>query len=311
MTFWTKAIIQKLISYLPGARHINHAFQVLSGRFGLSDQEFKDKLIHLEHHLAHFQKLTKTTIPRRVLELGTGWFPVLPIGLYLIGSEHIVTVDIRPHLTKKHLLKTLRKFLEWHAKGDLYDRIPELDPHRLEKLNRYLKNNRAWALTDWLGVLRIYRHVGDLGSLVGRNIKFNLIISNNTLEHIPEKQLMHVFGICKKLMESGSVSSHFIDMSDHYSHLDPSISNFHFLKFSDRTWKLINNSIQPQNRLRIDAYRTLFKTANHPVAIEIVRNAPPEDLEKVRLAKIFRAMKQEDILVTHAYLAGCLHETQK
>ena len=143
-----------------------------------------------------------------------------------------------------------------------------------------------------------------MGKMDHHGKKFELVLSNNTLEHIPERHLGSTFRGMAGLMEPGTVSSHFIDMSDHYSHLDRSISTFHFLKYSHRTWKWIDNSIQPQNRLRINAYRNLFEESGFPAIIEKARTADLEDLRQADLAPPFKKLQMQDLLATHAYLAG-------
>ena len=304
MNLWiAKAIIQKAVSFMPGGPHINHFFQVASGRFGLTDQEFQDRLDHLHPHLRHYRELSGRTMPDRVLELGTGWFPVVPIGLYLSGAGIIVSTDIRNHLRSKYLLQTILKFIEWDEKGTLRATLPSLNPGRMDHLKKFLANRGKKSLQRYLHALPLEFHSGPLGQLMDRKGHFQLIVSNNTLEHIPELMLKRVLEDLAVLGGPAAISSHFIDMSDHFSHVDPSISPYHFLKFSPRAWAWIDNSIQPQNRLRITTFRAFFREIGYTIAFETHREGSLEEVQKIKIYRTFQALPLEDLRVTHAYLA--------
>ncbi len=48
-----------------------------------------------------------------------------------------------------------------------------------------------------------------------------------------------------------------VDTSDHFSHFDSTITPWHFLRFDERTWKLVNSELLYQNRLRAPSYAAL------------------------------------------------------
>jgi len=106
-----KAIVQKTISFLPFKHQINLLFQkyVTKGVY-LSDEYFEDRLIHAANHLKAYKNLSGNLIPERTLELGTGWYPVVPFMLYLCGSKEIHSIDIASLTNKERLITTLRKF---------------------------------------------------------------------------------------------------------------------------------------------------------------------------------------------------------
>ena len=102
-----KALIQKTISFLPYNHSINYLFQkhVTKG-VRLTDELFEDKLIHCKNHLQYFSSYA-TTPATSSLEIGTGWYPIVPIGLYLFGFENIVSVDISDLLTTEAIHQTI------------------------------------------------------------------------------------------------------------------------------------------------------------------------------------------------------------
>ena len=91
-----------------------------------------------------------------------------------------------------------------------------------------------------------------------------------------------------------------IDYTDHYSHFDPSISAYHFLRYSDRHWRLYNPALHYQSRLRHPDYFSLADA----VGLEVVdverhqgwKSLPDE--ERRRLAGRFAGYADDDLLVT-------------
>ena len=70
----------------------------------------------------------------RVVELGTGWFPIVPIALWLCGAEKIQTYDISELLVSVRLTATLQKFIEMNSNGTLIGRLPRVSTERLDRL---------------------------------------------------------------------------------------------------------------------------------------------------------------------------------
>src|SRR5690606_17664077 len=106
-----KAIVQKVISYLPFSHNINYLFQkYVTKGVNLSDEYFYDRLGHARDHLLGFQKYSNSKAPSSCLEIGTGWYPIVPIGFFLAGADTIYSVDISFLTSKERLQTTLQKF---------------------------------------------------------------------------------------------------------------------------------------------------------------------------------------------------------
>jgi ubiquinone/menaquinone biosynthesis C-methylase UbiE len=127
----------------------------------------------------------------------------------------------------------------------------------------------------------------------------DLIVSNNTLEHIPLDVLHAIIAEFRRILSPTGLMSHFIDLSDHFAHFDRSITLYNFLQYSGRAWRIINNSIVPLNRLRIAEYRRLFAEEGFEVIHEERTLGSEEALAQVRLAPQFRQYPKEELLVTH------------
>ena len=84
---------------------------------------------------------------------------------------------------------------------------------------------------------------------------------NTVLEHIDPAILVGVLGSFARMAGPGTVMSHLVDMCDHYLYVDRSLTPYHFLRYTERQWRWIDNSIQPMNRLRVQQYDALYHEA--------------------------------------------------
>lgn len=81
-----KALVQKSISYLPNSQGINYFFQKhVTGGVHLTDEHFRLKLDHARDHHQYLLAYGKNNPDQTILELGTGWYPVVPL---LFSSPH-------------------------------------------------------------------------------------------------------------------------------------------------------------------------------------------------------------------------------
>ncbi|MCX8080641.1 MAG: class I SAM-dependent methyltransferase [Bacteroidia bacterium] len=296
-----KAIVQKSISYLPYSHKINFLFQkYITKGVQLTDAYFEDKLIHAAKHLEIFKKQTQKNYPESLLELGTGWYPVVPLAFWLSGTKNIFSIDISALMNKERFLFTLKKFLEWERSGKLSEFI-QPDLSRLELLKLIFKHPENKPLNDWLQEFSFAYLVTDAAKLNISGIEF--ISSNNVLEHIYPQYLKPILkNLYFNVLAHKGIMYHFIDMSDHFAHTDKSITIYNFLRFSDKTWKWIDNSIQPQNRLRLSEYRKIFEELRIPFEVKDFRPGNKDDLLRIKLNKKYHHYSSEDLAVSHAYV---------
>jgi len=301
-----KAIIQKTISYLPGSHSINFLFQkyVTKGIY-LTDEYFFDRLFHAKRHIASYEELCPGKPLNITLELGTGWYPVVPISLFLYGATDIYSIDISELLNKESLHTAIRRFLDAESKGVLANYI-KVSPERLTALKKLDSEYESLSLAEALSTLKMKCLLKDARDTGFPDHNFDLIHSNNTFEHIYPAILEPILKEFKRIVKQGGLMSHAVDMSDHFAHFDKSISVFNFLRFSDSQWKWIDNSIQPQNRLRVTDFRNIYKKLDIPITQEenIIGNI--KDLEKIKLDSKYRAMKQEELATVQCYFASLM-----
>jgi len=290
-----KAIVQKSISVLPYKNKINHFFQkYVTKGIELNQLHFKNKLTVAQDHFTYLQK-HKALNDVSCLELGSGWYPVVPLSLYLCGAAQIFTIDISAHLTKASLLKTIEKFFEWKAREKLHNYLPAINVIRWNQLNSIYYKRDSHTLNELLLELNITSMVGDARkiSLPDRSIDF--ICSNNTFEHIYPNILKDILLEFKRLVKLNGLMSHFIDMSDHFAHFDQRISIYNFLQFTESEWKWIDNSIQPQNRMRFHQYQEMYTQLNIPFDTLIVEKGDIDNLSDIQLKIPFSSFTQKEL----------------
>ncbi len=300
MKWILKAAVQKGISFLPARHKINFLFQKYVTRgVQLSDDYFQDKLTHAIDNLRFFKKHNKSE-GFRCLELGSGWYPVVPIALFLGGAEKAITLDISPLMKEKGVRETISKFLEWGKTGKLENLKPFIKKSRWEKLSQLEKTTASFDKI--LEELRLTIMTADARNSVFENDYFNLIHSNNTFEHIYPEILEDILKEFQRILKPYGVSSHFIDMSDHFAHLDDSITIYNFLKFSAKEWKRIDNSVQPQNRWRMVDYENLYVKLGIKIIEKTLRKGDAEELGKVKIHPEFSEYSTKQLAVSHCHL---------
>lgn len=300
-----KAIVQKTISYLPFSHNINYIFQkYVTKGVHLTDEYFFDRMIHAREHLDAYGT---DRIPNVCLELGTGWYPVVPISFFLVGVEKIYSVDISFLTSKERLKISIEKCVLAHKAGKLAAYI-NVKPERFALLEALLAEIDNLELDTILQKLHLTYLIEDARNLSLPDESIDLINSNNTFEHIYPHLLIPILKDFKRVLNKKTgIMSHFIDMSDHFAHFDRSITIYNFLQFSDSQWQQIDNSIQPQSRLRIDDYRKIYADLDIPISKENCREGDIEALKTVKLAPRFAQKPFETVAISHAYFLSKWH----
>ncbi len=301
-----KALVQKTISYLPYSEQVNRWFQQHVTRgLRLDEVHFSYKFEHLLDHLYFYQQATGRAdlSQQQCLELGTGWYPIIPIGYFLRGAQRTLSVDIAPHMTSHTFLTCIREVLSReeafiHALGN------EVQP-RFDRLKAIQTESTPHTpLLELCNRINLEIRVADARKLPFPNDHFALITSNNTYEHIYPTVLSAIVPELWRTLKPGGLMSHFIDMSDHFAHMDPSITIYNFLQFSDRAWAWIDNNIQPQNRWRLKDYMAMYEAVGIPYEAARLRPGNLTDLRSVKLHPRYQHYSPEELAISHGYLVS-------
>jgi len=294
MRWLAKAAAQKGMGALPQGERLNYVFQrrVLHS-LPAGDGALRQKFSRAVQHLGAFeqQRPGVQASEATFYEFGAGWDLAIPLAYGLLGVGKQVLVDIRPSARVELVNDSLASFER--LRGELTDiagrelRPPGGPISRLEELEERF-GIRYLAPCDARGT-----------GLPAESIDF--VSSTDTCEHIPGAELAEIFRECHRLLRPGGAFSCRIDLQDHYAYFDRSLSKYNFLRYSDRTWSLVNSPLHHQNRLRSPEYLQLVRDAGFELVVE-QPSGPSEaglkELESLPLAPRFRRFPPEELGVT-------------
>ena len=303
-SWYAKAAMQGTLSMLPRRQRINRMFQKhVTHSLDLSDEYLMGKWARARDHAESWLKHGRSRRPEDLrfvaVELGTGWFPVTSVALVLCGAERVRTYDIQPLADRPTVIAVMSAF-------DRLIRAGAIDPPSQvgrERLELALSEPEGREGHELLSLLGVDIHIRDPRQTGLPEQSVDLVVSTSTLQHIPKDALRKLLRETRRIAAPGGVMSHVINMADHYAQQDPTINRFNFLRYSNRRWRLYNNSLHYQNRLRVNDYRKLFTDDAWTVVDEHDISRPSEELAAVPVHRDFAHYREEDLLVTEARIA--------
>jgi SAM-dependent methyltransferase len=268
MRWVAKAALQRGLGLVPQGERLNYLFQRHVARsLPGGEAVLRRKLARARQHLEAFGRPAQDAV---LYEFGAGWDLAIPLSYAALGVDRQVLVDIRPS-----------------ARVELVNEAIPLLEREVGPLGGPVSSLRE--LEERFGISYLAPRDARATGLDAESIDF--VTSTDVCEHIPEDDLALIFRECRRLLRPGGAISCRIDLQDHYSYFDPGLSRYHFLRFSDRAWRIVNSPLHFQNRLREPDYRRLVEEAG----LEIVSwtpSGPSEEglaeLEAMELAPRYR-----------------------
>jgi len=239
-----------------------------------------------------------------VLELGTGLYPVIPVGLYISGASKIWTIDKAPLLRRKSVATVLRLFLEYATSGRLFELLPYARKDRIANLAEALGKTSNIHPKELLKQFNIYAINCDARDTRLEDGSIEFFVSNNTLEHIKNDVIQSIFTEFKRLSSNSCIMSHYIDMIDHYHYFDKSLSFFNFRKFSANAFRIFNNSLHYQNRNFLSDYISLHQNAGFKILYNLAERGSVENIQKITLAREFLNYSLDELLLTCCWIVS-------
>ena len=238
-------------------------------------------------------------IELKIFELGSGIGLIHPLCFSLFfGSVTSVDVDQKFDLTlfRKKCIEIIDGL---NTDPRLKDLVLNLSD---EKLNNFKDAVFHENLLDKLSITYISNFKTTAFSSM--KARYDVFYSNNTLEHIPPAEIKKILVESKRILNPGAMHLHRIDFSDHFSHVDQSISSCNFLKYSDRSHNLIaGNRFNYHNRLRVNDFIEIFESSGYKI-IKLEKNIDLAALSildsRFKLNKRFVEYKKEDLATSDA-----------
>ncbi|GAA0731178.1 hypothetical protein GCM10009430_43080 [Aquimarina litoralis] len=258
MNWRVKASLQKILSATRLGDQLNHIPATLK-------KEYHQNVVRYQFHEC-LRKYDYTNLdlnqPNYALEIGTGYSIISPIILTLLGFKKVVTVDIDKDIT----FKTFQKQINFLNQSEFIDNISQRSVFSAKEIKNKLDFIvGCTSLEEALSFSNIiYVAPYTIEDIEDEEITFDYIYSQVVFEHIPPKFLEVLFEKFRSWLKKGGFTVHTINFVDHFTNpgffQDKKISEYNFLRFSDKQWKFwAGNSIAYTNRLSYIYYHELFK----------------------------------------------------
>jgi hypothetical protein len=301
-----KSAIHRAISLLPQSEKYNEWFQKhFTKSLGFGPGPFESRLDYCRRYFEDFLVVRPECAGGfTVLELGTGWYPTIPLGLYLCGASEIWCFDISPLLRRERLKALLDCFCEYDHESKLQKFLPAVRPERMARLRKVaqdVESETPEALLEKLNIHVLVRDAQDTG-LPAKSV--DLFFSCGVRQHIPAPVQMKINAEFLRLASPRAVLIESVYLKDIYANFDRSLTVFNFLKYSSAAWKWLDSPLVPQCRLRVSDFRALLRNSNWEIVKEDNTLGPIADLEKIRLAPEFQKYSREDLLVVDTWLVA-------
>jgi SAM-dependent methyltransferase len=247
MNWRVKGIVQGVLSAVPGGRAVNDRLQTSLGNLRdfdhMVDRKVTDDwLVFAEY----FRELGLSPAGLDILEIGTGWFPTLPVCFYLAGARSCHTFDLHSNLNWQMTRRMLRR-LEVHLAA-----IAAASRRDLASVTEaYQRLLQANSIEVFLEQSNIRYHAPADATQTGFEAgSVDVVFSNSVLEHVPAEVIRGLMRESRRILRPGGVAMHCANCGDHYAYFDKSITMLNYLTYTQREWERWNNELLYQNRMR-------------------------------------------------------------
>jgi SAM-dependent methyltransferase len=294
MRWLAKAALQRGLGVLPQGERLNYVFQrhVLHS-FPIGDKALRQKFTRAASHLRAYEEHVPDVPASEAtfFEFGAGWDLAIPLAYAALGVGSQVLIDIRPSARVELVNETIAAFNRLRAE------LEEAAGRSVRDLGGPVA--ALGELETRLGIRYLAPCDARGTGLPAASVDF--VSSTDTCEHIPRADLAEIFSECRRLLRPGGAFSCRIDLQDHYAYFDSGLSRYNFLRFSDRTWAIVNSPLHYQNRLRSPEYLRRVREAGLDLVVENPSGPSEEgrtELQALPLAEPFRGYSQDELGVT-------------
>lgn len=294
MRVWHRQVVKDTIkAVIPGKQHLRQVIRRISPY--RTDSRLDENLFNNAIRQIELLRAADLDVRgRRVLEIGSGWHPILAMTFLAAGAESVTLTDIE-RLLDARLVRSAIDFVL--ARRDiLADRLGANGFDRLK-----VEDGQVHAMLRSLG---LNYNVPYRKELFGDQ-SMDLIVSCSVLEHVAPRTIEAMFADFRRILAPDGAMVHFIDCSDHYAMRDKSISRCNFLQYEEWAWRLC--CINPQdyhNRLRHSDHVAMLNRHGFSIRFEWRESREKEQREvaAMRLASRFAGRDIEDLAAISSHL---------
>lgn len=303
MQAWRRRVLMfKLMGGLPFSRNV---MDLLRHRLaGLGDYDFS-KRIYIGKDFASL--LSGEIFPLQgssLVEIGSGWHPLLPILLHGLGAERVVMTDVARHMRADYANQAVE-----YLRRDGEDLISgfSVDQERFK--------TRIEALAGGAdGIFDRFRNAGmeylsplDFRDTGFKDGEFDCVFSNSCLGYVPFPLLAGIFTEAARIVRPDGFFVNNIHVYDDFCRDGSEITPVNFLRFSEHEWNRVGNSgIHHQSRLRPRDYVKIASEAGFEILREdrVFEQLPDFNPSEVELHADFQGLPDEEIRCRNLFLVG-------
>ncbi len=303
MNWRIKGVVQKVLSAAPGGVGANDYLQRTIGGLRNFEAQVEVKLSDWSILMSHLGELGFPVTGARCLEIGTGWFPTLPVCFSLAGAAGCVTYDLSAHLSRRLTFKMLA------ALGDHLPAIADAASRPVGEVEAAYQRLRDG--TTLRGVLREagidYRAPADATATGLPPWSVDVVFSNSVLEHVHPAAIAAMMRESSRVLRGGGVAVHSVNCGDHYAYFDPRITQINYLTYPAPAWRFWNNKLMYQNRLRPQDFLDSAEQAG--LEVVLTKFQPRTELlgalPEMDIAPEFRHYPAEQLCCTSIDFVAC------
>lgn len=295
-----KGAIQKVLGMIPRGERLHDLLERrIAGGMRDLERELAMTVDDWRSMAARLRAAGAAVDGARFLQVGTGRQPTLPLCLYFSGARSVDTVDyvrlLRPDLVLRCATALGRRV---HAIAEATGGDPEHVRQVQRATVRAMK--RGASLEEATGGVIRYRAPADPGATHHRDASIDVVFSTGFLEHVPGHEIETCLSEAHRILRPGGVMFHSANCGDHYAYADPSISQLHYLRYSDAAWAKWNNRFLFQNRLRAVDFTRMTRAAGFSIELDTSHPAPGRlaELAAIQVHPQFSRYTREQLIIT-------------
>jgi hypothetical protein len=283
MKWIIKAAAQSILGRMPArlADPIYHGLQQATRDIPI---DLRGQRSFIEEAASFLQDLRdKTFSGLRIVELGSGWHPVLPLLLTReFGAETVHTFDVNHHYSPARIAQAASEIMKnfEHLREDSVLQRTALSGQLPDSIH-YYPRTKIQQITEIPG--------GPA----------HLALSRSVLEYATPEEIQDIHRSSRHWLTQDALWIHLVGTSDDRARQDKKLHQFDFLKHSEKTWlRISGNRYAYKNRLRLPQYRPLFQSAGWHVEREqsIVSEFAIARLNLIPLHRDFSQFSAEELV---------------
>ncbi len=290
-----KALAQKALWVIPGGIYLNAFASKLRAGHSAEYELFKK---HAPNYIRHLSRLREQGFEigsdKSFLEIGTGWDVNIAYLARLTGFRDVTTVDAFRHVQPKQieacvkLFPQLAKQLAAEFALDEETLTSEFSVAAQIPGIEFCK----WANINYIApISKDYREVASASC--------DLAYSTAVFEHIYVDDVITTIAQIRRVLKPGGLTSHVIDLKDHFAYFQPGLPYNHCLRFTDKQWRFwAGNPMSFTNRLLASDWEKLFQDAGLEIVYfeELVERNIPR-LDNNLLSDQFKHRNERDLTI--------------